>query len=350
MNIWKIAEIAGVSKSTVSGVLRGRPGFAEATRERILRIARDLGYQAHGGAAALSSGRFNVLGILPNAAAPFCISVWDRAVLEGFVQTAAENGKQTMLMSEVVPSDVSQGPVPRYVDGAAFMIRPQSATTTRLTSQSIPCVAINLDLRHIPPMDLVYPDDASGMEQAVRYLASLGHRRIAYVNAYSPRPDQHHPSLETRQKAYLRVMSTLGLSVPSGYETCYAVEKRVAGLLADPEPPTALMCYSDDTARRAIRVLGERGLRVPEDMSVVGIDDLETPPGYPLSDLTSVFVPHEEMGACAAKLLCERIKEPDRPFQHVMLPEHLVVRESTTAPRTGKVEQRAWKNEGETSL
>ena len=341
MNIRQIAKIAGVSKSTVSGVLSGRPGFAATTRERIFRMADSLGYQVHGAAAALASGRSNLLGIMPAAASPFRLTVWDQAIIEGFVQAAGENRMQTVLMTEVASCGVPKALDRRYVDGVALMIRSHPAVTDRLVGQSVPCVAVDLDQQQIPQIDVVYPDDRAGVEQAIRYLVSLGHRRIAYVNSYAARIDHHHPSLETRQDAYLQVMSALGLSVPSGCEVCCAVEDRVDALLADVDPPTALMCYSDDAARFAIAALGARGLRVPEDMSVVGIDDLETPPGYPLSDLTSVFVPFEEMGACAARLLCERLSEPDRPVQQVKLAEHLVTRQTTAAPRAEPVRRRA---------
>ncbi|MFH0962780.1 MAG: LacI family DNA-binding transcriptional regulator [Planctomycetota bacterium] len=338
VNIRQVAKIAGVSKSTVSGVLSGRPGFAAATRERITEIAGSLGYQVHGAAAALASGRSRLLGIVPAGTTPFRLTVWDQATLEGFVQTAAENAMQTVLLTEITATGVPRLAARRQVDGAAFMIQPHPGVLEQLLKQSVPCVAINLDTSALPPTDVVRPDDASGVEQAVRHLASLGHRRIAYINSYAPRIDFHRPSLETRLAAYVGCMSALRLDASPGYDVCCAVDERVAGLLAVEEPPTALLCYSDDTARRAIGALADRGLRVPQDVSVVGIDDLETPPGYPLSDLTSVYVPFEEMGARAAKLLCERLNDPLRPVQHVVLPEHLVVRQTTAAPRTAGVE------------
>ena len=341
MTIRKIAAIAGVSKTTVSAILRGRPGYPTATRERIFQIAESLGYQVHGAAAALATGRFNLLGVMPSTASPFRLTVWDQAIIEGFVEAAAENGMQTVLMTEVRPPGVPKVLDRRCVDGTALMIQPHPEVMQRLLSQSVPCVAIELDPHEIPEMDLVYPDDRSGVEQAIRHLVALGHRRIAYVNAYSPRADQHHPSIETRQNAYLGVMSALGLSVVPGYRFCRAVEKQIDSLLDADELPTALMCYSDDTARRAIRALGEHGVRVPDDVSVVGIDDLHPPPGYPLSDLTSVFVPFEEMGARAAKLLCERIADPTRPVQEVKLAEHLVTRRSTAAVCTDSVRKRS---------
>ena len=136
--------------------------------------------------------------------------------------------------------------------------------------------------------------------------------------------------MERRLNAYFKVMAEMGLRAPRGSEVIVPVEARIASLF-DAGAPTALVCYDDLVAFMVIRALSARGSRVPGDVSVMGIDDMEF---CIMSNprLTSVAVPFKEMGCEAARLLVERLDHPGLPAQEVVLPEDVVVRDSTAPP------------------
>ena len=330
VNLEQIAKIAGVSAKTVSKALREVQGVAPVTRERVRRIARDLGYEPYGPASAVRSGKVGLIGVLPPLNAEYWLGPWVTLMLGGFWKGAVAGGMQVVLLGSEgeqkgVPSMVAR----RFVEGAAFLARADDRVVEWMASRRMPVVTV--DNAPDGGTDTVYPDDAGGIRAAIEHLVALGHKRIAYVNSPAFPGVSHQFSIGLRQNSYLKVMAELGLRAPAGSERNSPVEERVGALLAN-ERPTALLCYDDHDAMQTIRALHERGLRVPEDISVVGIDDLEQ---CLLSSprLTTVHVPFREMGERAAELLLQRLKRPNLEPWHVTLPEHLVVRDSTAPPR-----------------
>jgi len=328
MNVRKIAAIAGCSKTTVSDALAGNAKVAARTRERIHAIARDLGYRRHGPAAMLATGRTQLLGVVLGTADPVHVSDWEVPILNGLARAVSVRGLDLVLLGEAAADGLPKGIAERRVDAAAFMTLPHPALLERVAAQAVPCVLINVNVDGSGVVDSVWPDDAGGVRAAVAYLAGLGHRRVAYVNTYA---SIHEPSVAARFSGYRRAVAEFGLASCAGGEQGEAVESRLRQLLTAGEPPTAVLCYNDYIALAAIQTLTEHGQRVPQDVNVVGIDDLDAVTRWGLPGLTSVHVPYTEMGFAAGELLLERLENANRAAVHREIPERLVVRATTAA-------------------
>ena len=328
MSLKQIAEIAGVSVPAVSAALRGKRNVSATTRERIVRIARDLGYEPHGPARALAKGKVGAIGVMPTQVSRYSVGAWDALVLHGFWQRIAATDMHLVMLSaqndRAIPKMVTQ----RSVDGAAFFTRPHEKSLEWMRSRGMPVITVNVGFED--EVDAVCADDEGGIRAAIDHLASLGHERIAYVNTHEERTARIHSSVRVRQNAYLKAMAERDIRACAGSEMICPAQEKVAWLLKN-DSPTALIGFDDAIVLQAMQALHRLGLRVPEDMSVVGIDDMEMCLlSYPM--LTTVHVPFVEMGARAAELLLERLENPDLDVRRDTLPERVVVRESTAPP------------------
>jgi len=325
----EIARLAGVSKATVSYALSGKGNISPETRTRVREIAERFGYEPHGPATALSLGAAHLVGIVPRLPHPLSIQFQESASISGLAKGMSGEGYEFVLLKEEARSGVPRMLAQRAVCAAAFLRVPSQAVRDWVNSNPVVCVAVNIG--PVTEMDSVYPDDEGGVRLAVEHLATLGHKRIAYVNSHGPLEEDHVPSLVDRGNAFLKAVAELGLHACAGSEQRCDVAERVEALLGD-NPPTAYLCYTDDVAAVVVQYLSERGMHVPEDASVIGINDayaasIMSPP------TTSVHVPHFEIGERAATLLLERMRAPSRPIEHVKLAETLVARKSTCRPR-----------------
>lgn len=333
MTLEQLAKLANVSTATVSRALSGKSSPRSAARQRVIRIAQELGYAPHGPASALAGGRTGIIGVVPGRGNPLRLGPWDNPVINGIIEAIAVDRGEVLLLGEPPGGMIPNAIARRSVDGVVLMTFPHERIRDWLKSRSFPCVFV--DAGEIDEADSVGADDSEGIEVAVRYLASLGHRRIGYVNSRYAKGKHHGPSVIARHAAYIKAMAELGRRAPRGSELNMPLEERIEGLLSlSKDLPTALLCYDDAQAMRVIRILNEKGLRVPQDMSVVGIDDLPDDLGASC-ELTTVHVPSQEMGKRAIELLLARIADPDRPVEHVILPERLVVRKTTCPPSEG---------------
>lgn len=332
MSLEKIANLAGVSATTVSVALRNRPGVNSATRERIVRIARDLGYAPNAAASSLACGKARLIGVAPYAVSQgYFIGPHASLMIDGLSDAVHARGMDLVLINDEGRVEVPRLLTQRAVGGVMISSFPHPRLSEWLKATALPCVGANLG--PVSDMDCVHSDSAGGVCQAIEHLASLGHKRIAYINTDVP-PGRHHaPTARLRLQGFLTTLAERGLIASPGSEEHSPVRERVAALLGNSAPPTAFMCYNDDVAMLAIQVLAERGLRVGVDVSVVGIDDYGSAEMANPS-LTSVHVPFVEMGRRGGELLLSRIDEPDRSIESVELPETLVIRKSTgPAPR-----------------
>jgi DNA-binding LacI/PurR family transcriptional regulator len=201
-----------------------------------------------------------------------------------------------------------------------------------LRASGIPLVFLD----HNPPSgfdaDYVGVNNKRGAEQAVRHLLSLGHTRIGHVSNDAP-----FSTVAERHAGYRRALERAGIPYrpefvvrdPGPSDPEKGCGEVIARLLDQPEPPTALFAVNDITAYRTIYALRERGLRVPEDVSVVGFDGIERwMPAAPF--LTTMYQPFDEIGAQAVELLTERIERgPETPYRHVIMDVPLVIQNST---------------------
>jgi LacI family transcriptional regulator len=338
--IRELAKLSGVSVGTVSRALNGYPDVASETRARILRLAAELEYTPAAAARTLVTQRSHVAGVFletggdkPDLQHPFF-----HEVIDGLKQAAGDGGYDLLLFAARRPGNgfVDQTYLNRCrhrnVDGVVLMgMSPDDPEVRRLVRSEVPCVGVDIDLgtRAV----LVASDNVAGAELAVEHLYQLGHRRIATITGLiETRPciDRlrgYRTAIQARRLAYRDEYVVYGdYYVDSGSD---AMEQ----LLALDEPPTGVVAQSDLMAVGAIRAATAAGRRVPDDLSVVGFDDMSMAP-HMRPALTTVRQDKARLGREAGTALLRRIGHTVEQPPAVTLPVELVVRGST-APAGG---------------
>jgi LacI family transcriptional regulator len=324
-----VARLANVHLSTVARVLNGDPRqrVSEEVRERIVALAREQGYQPNRLARALRLKRTHVIGtLIPDIANPFF-----GALLRGIEDAATQHGFSVILANtDDEPAREQRGLLmlrERQVDGLILATARRDDPALRdLAATGYPHVLVN---RHTDPLgaNAVVPDDFAGAVSAVEHLLALGHRRIAHIAGAEETSTGH-----TRRRAYQETLARHGLVADpalvvrgsfreaGGYEAMQA-------LLARADRPTAVFAVNDLAAVGALRALREARLSVPDDVSVVGFNDLSVA-ALVTPRLTTVHVPPQAMGAAAARLL-DMLAGKDIATSPVVVPVELVRRDST---------------------
>jgi LacI family transcriptional regulator len=339
VTIRELARLSGVSVGTVSRALNGYADVRSETRERIMRLARELDYTPAAAARSLVTQRSHVIGVFmetgeghPDLQHPFF-----HEVLGGLKQRVGAEGFDLLLFASERPGN-GYGPHSylkrarhHAVDGVALIgLDAEEEEVRRLVRAELPCVGIDMDIAG-PNTEVVMSDNVSGAEAAMRHLHGLGHRRIATITGML----ESRPGID-RLRGYRAAAQALGLAYRDeyvAYGDFYAESGREATerLLALPDPPTAIFAAADLMAIGAIRAAAEVGLRVPEDLSVVGFDDIQLAP-HVNPPLTTLRQDKLGLGGAAGDALVARIAgDPGRPPLR-QLPVELVVRGSTAAP------------------
>jgi LacI family transcriptional regulator len=330
-----VAVAAGVSVATVSKVVNGRWGVAQATVDRVQQVIDQLGYEASLGAQSLRSHRTNVLGILVAEFEPFSTEL-----LKGASREVAGTGYQLLAYSGGGDKEATIGWERRslarlsgtLIDGAVIV-----TPTVVETKAGFHVVAVD---PHTGPsgMPTVDSDNFAGAMLGINYLLELGHRRIGHI---SGRPDLE--SARLREAGFRQAMADAGVVVDEelvrvgGFRVESAAET-AAELLSRPDRPTAVFASNDLSAISTIDVARSMGLSVPDDLSVIGFDNvpesaLANPP------LTTIMQPLQRMGAEALRLLIDIIGGVERDT-HIRLPTELVVRASCRPLRPGQAAAR----------
>jgi len=327
-----VARVAGVSTATVSRALRGLPNVSAATRERVRSAAAELGYVASPSAASLASGRTRTIGLLT----PWVNHWFFANVIEGAERALRVEGFDALLhtfeVSRRAPRlRVDASVLRRRVDGILVVGLPlDSHEVSALVGLGHPLIFIGSG---VPGQVTVRLDDVATGRDATEHLLGLGHRRIGHV---SGSPDDVTPFSPPvgRREGWVEALTGAGIVVDPLLEVHghfdLAGGRESAHVLFDRCPDvTAVFAASDEMAMGVILAARDRGLRVPEDVSVVGVD------GHDLGELvglTTMMQPAVEQGAAAAALLLDMITGNPVPDELVYQTQ-LVVRGSTCAPR-----------------
>ena len=331
VTIQQVAKQAGVSIQTVSRVLNNRPDVSIETRQRIQAIIDQMGYQPFAIARGLASKRTYTLGLV---AADFS-DFWFSQVVTGAEKEAHEHGYYFMLgSSSANPEDEPKFLrllTERHVEGVLF-VRASSADESehliRLKESGIPVVSTG---HYLPESGLamVDVDNIGGGRKATEYLLNLNHKSIAMLTGPSG-----WKSASDRTEGYLQALQANGVSpnpelIIKGtwlHKDGYLGMKT---LLGKKVPFTALFAQNDRIAKGAISALHEAGLRVPEDISVIGYDDI---PEAEFSDppLTTIRQPTEEIGRAATHLLIQMIEDREAIPNQILFDTELIVRSSCT--------------------
>ncbi|WP_105567812.1 LacI family DNA-binding transcriptional regulator [Microbacterium halophytorum] len=323
--ITDVAREAGVSVATVSKVINGRDGVAQATQEHVMRVVGELGYASSLVATSMRRSRTHVIGVLVAEFEPFSLellrgvsealsgSEYDVLAYAGAVSSGSHHGWEARSLSRLGGT---------LIDGAVVV-----TPTVTLPDNVVPLVAIDPHTGPTGPA-VVDTDNLRGGKEATDHLIGLGHTRIAHLRG---RGDLQ--SARLREQGYREALADAGITGGIVEEGGYEPDESAAAvgrMLDSPERPTAIFAANDITALEAIRVATERGLRVPEDLSVIGFDDIPAASAA-APPLTTIRQPLVEMGRAAVDLLVRMIDENADP-EHVRMPTALVERGSTAPP------------------
>ena len=326
--IREVAESARVSYATVSHVINNTRLVSQETRERVLEAMAALNYRPNALARSLRQGKSNTIGlVLPDSANPFFAeisrSIEDEAFKKGYSVFLCNTERDTQ--RELFYVDVLSN---RQVDGIIFVAAGDQADSLDfLLHRNMPVVMIDRNLPNVE-VDAVLTDNQLGGILATRHLLELGHTRIACIAG----PSSITPSAE-RIIGYRRALEEAGLSYDESlilrgdYHAQSGLEITNSILTMNPRP-TAIFALNDLMALGALRAAAEAGCSVPEDLAVVGYDDLEIA-HFTNPPLTTIAQPKKEIGIQAVNLLVDGMSRKNRPPSRLLLPPELIVRRST---------------------
>jgi len=329
-----VAERAGVSRATVSYVLNGqtegRVPISDETRQRVLDAIEELGYEPDARAQALRSGSTKTIAlIIPDLRNPhFC------EYATGIEEAARAAGYHLLLsstsLSDEYAVEVFKDLARRRFDGliitGSFILKSEEAQTilARIRKRNLPIVEMN----EFYGVDSASSDYREATKEVLSYLFSLGHYRVGFVYGVADRDlglDRLEPYEESLANAGIPLDPELivqcGPTIEDGYQAAMK-------LLTLPHRPTAILAINDLLAISTIRAAGDLELRVPDNLSVVGFDNIPMT-DYLMPRLTTVTKDAYNAGKNAFEMLMARLQNPDLPRQVVHIPAKLIIREST---------------------
>jgi DNA-binding LacI/PurR family transcriptional regulator len=320
-----IAARAGVSKSLVSLVLRGSPKVSEESRRAVLRAAEELDYRPNAMARGLAQRRSSIFGVmLSDLHNTFFADVLDgidaRSRREGFRTLLATGHRKQSLEAEAIKALVEL-----RTEGLILAAPRLSMPKIIEASRAVPVVLVSRPAREAV-IDTVMTDEVAGAAAAVDHLVELGHRRIAHIDGGAG------AGASARRSGYLRAMERHALGanaqVVRGDYTEAGGAAAVARLLDGGARPTAIFAANDLSALGALNALLQRGVRVPDEISLVGYDNTSLA-RLAHVDLTTIDQPRREIGSAAVELLLERINGGRRKPRRVVLSPALVLGRTT---------------------
>jgi LacI family transcriptional regulator len=337
LTLEKVGQLAGVSRSTVSRVVNGHPSVSTDVRERVWHVIRETGYQPHAAARSLVTRRTRIIGvIIPESVARLFVDPFFPLLLGGITATCNTRGYHLMLSLFNGPANpeelyrrlVHSGHLDGVVVAAARIDDPLVA---RLLQDEMPFILIG---RHRDERErYVDADNQGGAYMAVEHLIRLGHRRIGAITGPLGTPAGADRLLGYRLALEASRVPVQEELVVEGDFTKSSGVTGMQRLL--PAHPSAVFCASDSMAIGALETVRDAGLRVPDDIALIGFDDVPVATAVEPA-LTTVRQPIEGLGTMAAELLLNWLENPpdgQTPGQRVILPAKLVVRDSCGALR-----------------
>lgn len=328
LSIREIAKLAGVSSATVSRVINGSPLVTEETTQRIQKIIQDLKFVPNNSAIHLKNGKSHIYGIIiPDLTNPFFTET-----VKIFEELLVENEQELLVANTDFHSTKTQRSVRRMllrrVDGVALLTSEfEAAPLESLVQNRIPVVTTD-HYRTAPGMSDIVIDFAGGMAQVVNHLKELGHRQLGFIGG-----TEGLATSRVRRESFLNAVVRQGLTSREGWivEGNFKIEGGSAAMekiFSQPEIPTAIVTANDLTAIGVLRTAHEKGLRIPDDLSIVGCDDIA------LSDivyppLTTLRISRREYARMLFEALRAGSEDLARTGRQYALPTHLVVRQST---------------------
>lgn len=332
-----IAKIAGVSISTVSLVLNNKGYVRPETRQKVLDAIQKMNYKPSRPARKLATGKTGNIGFIIWEGHFYEVEMFYSQIFLG-MEYAARKSDSYILLTTVKEEFDPKKDLPRFlrykdVDGVALAGRVPHALVEYLDHQRIPFVLIDYAIPG-KNYNCVQIDNYNGAFRAIEHLVKRGRKRIGFVGGTF-----FHPSIKERYRGYKEALETYGLindqailkkyTYVENVETSPSIgEKGIAALLTQTPAPDAIFCCNDSTAIGAIKEIQKRQLKIPDDIAVVGFDDIPTA-SFCTPLLTTLHVPKLTLGKEAFNLLNEVIDRPNEPPQTRVIGVSLIERESS---------------------
>ncbi len=331
VTIYDIAEQAEVSIATVSRVFNGYANVSKATRKRVLEVAETLGYQPNVSARSLARRNSHLI----SAVIPVITNDFYMGIMRGMQDALAESGYDLLVYAshraEEVDDQLARATQKGRSEGLLLVSVPPTDTHVKHLKRSKQSIVLVDAFHH--DFDSISVDNRKGGYLATRHLIKLGHERIAHITV-TPEP----PPAKQRREGFEEALREAGLPIaPSLIASCdkrphafveEAGYESMKELLEQKPLPTAVFAASDVQALGAMRALQEKGLSVPDDMALVGFDDIQV---CHFVGLTTLRQPVYEMGKLAIEKLLLRMEDPDRPVSHTVFSPQLVARQTCSA-------------------
>ena len=325
-----VAKVAGVSYATVSRALSGSLEIGEDTRKRILKLCEEMGYTPNAVARSMVMKKTNIIGlIMASIDNPFMSELTTHIEIY-----ARKRGYNLMVCNSSYDPELEKQVfsllIGRQVDGILMIpVGNESYDGLKTLTAQVPTVFISENMQDLPE-NYIAVDNRQGTFSATEYLYSIGHRRILYFGCR-----EHSVTHRLRLEGYLDACKKLGISPEVIYNTQERSSHPVGYALgktyfAGPHAHTALLCASDALAIGVMQAAYEHGLRVPEDVSVMGFDNISYA-ALPSVNLTTVDQPKQRMATAAVDMLLDRIAHPEQPHTNAIIPTSLVLRHSCRA-------------------
>lgn len=337
LTLEEVGQLAGVSRSTVSRVINGHPSVSDEVRERVWKVIRETGYQPHAAARSLVTRRTQIIGvIIPESVARLFVDPFFPLLLGGITTTCNTRGYHLMLSlfnGPAKPEELYRRLVHSgHLDGVVVAsARIDDPLVCRLLQDEMPFILVG---RHVDDrVRYVDADNVGGARMAVEHLIRLGHRRIGTITG-----PLATPAGADRLIGYKRALEASRIAVEEDLviEGDFTKGSGATGMQQLlPARPSAVFCASDSMAIGALETIREAGLRVPDDIALVGFDDVPVATAVEPA-LTTVRQPIEGLGTMAADLLLNLLENPpdgQSPGQRIILPAKLIVRDSCGALR-----------------
>lgn len=335
VTIQDVARLAGVGVGTVSRVLNGHPNVSAEAEASVRKAIKESGYRPVAAAQTLRTRRSNIIGFITDEIAT---SPHAGQIIRGAQETAWKGGKILFLVNTQWDPELERSAVEtmidRQVDGLIYATMFHRAATPPQAIRQIPSVLLDCFVEDAS-LPSVVPDETDGGYQATAFLIERGHRRIGFINHVEDIPAQR-----LRLQGYLSALESHGILfdaelVVERYSEPKGGYDGMIALLDLPNPPSAVFCFNDRSAMGAYDAIRQRGLRIPQDIAVIGFDNQELIAANLYPGLTTMQLPHYEMGIWAVEYLLSELdvagKEEtaaERAPPQVLLKCPLVIRNS----------------------
>jgi len=332
ITIYEVARRAGVSISTASKALNDKKDVGEATKQKVREIARELNYEPSHFARALARRKTDNIGVITVRyyKEPMITNPFYAKILEG-VEEELINNNLNLLTNILRKEQMDLLDIPKMVkeksvDGIILLGHMPEPFARMVSDKGLPVVMID-NFFNDANISSFIADNVGGAFYAVEYLARTGHKRIAYLSGPSARY-----SFKQREQGFRQAMQKYSLPVDERFvlfneeeDSTYNWMKKI---LSYEVKPDALFACNDITALIVINMLKDAGLKVPEDMSIMGFDNIDIAAHF-IPSISTVDVKKEEMGINAVKKLLDIINQKDTTLENMIFPTSIVIRDST---------------------